>query len=48
MGITNALDDLTQSSDTEDIAMPASVSREAEMLIEQLSLDSTGKHTMII
>ncbi|XP_077194533.1 ankyrin repeat domain-containing protein 26 isoform X3 [Paroedura picta] len=44
VGITNSLDDLTQSSDTttEDIVMPSSVSREAEILIEQLTLDNTA------
>ncbi|XP_015270799.1 PREDICTED: ankyrin repeat domain-containing protein 26-like [Gekko japonicus] len=49
VGITNTLDDLTQSSDTatEDFTMPASVSREAEMLIEQLSLDNTGSVSLL-
>ncbi|KAL8221267.1 UNVERIFIED_CONTAM: hypothetical protein K2H54_063031 [Gekko kuhli] len=47
--ITNSLDDLTQSSDTatEDFAMPASVSREAELLIEQLSLNNTDSVSLL-
>ncbi|XP_060100384.1 ankyrin repeat domain-containing protein 26 [Heteronotia binoei] len=49
LGITNTLDDLTQSSDTatEGIAMPASITRETEMLLEQLRLDNTDSVSLL-
>ncbi|XP_042324779.1 ankyrin repeat domain-containing protein 26-like isoform X5 [Sceloporus undulatus] len=42
MGITVDFDDLTQSSDTatEDLELPATITKEAMILIEQLSSDS--------
>uniref|UniRef100_A0ACB8FPR4 Uncharacterized protein n=1 Tax=Sphaerodactylus townsendi TaxID=933632 RepID=A0ACB8FPR4_9SAUR len=49
VGIINTLDDLTQSSDTaaEDIDMPVSVHREAEMLIEQLGLENQDSVSLL-
>ncbi|XP_054844391.1 ankyrin repeat domain-containing protein 26-like [Eublepharis macularius] len=49
-GLSEDFDDLTQSSDTatEDIDSPSSVSREALMLMEQLSLDNKADSVSLL